>query len=290
MKVMNYVGENIDTVKQQLTNANIRFITQEKPSDKDKGIVTDQDPKEGEYLPPGGTLMLTVSSGKQQVSVPDLSGKNYLDAEKILKNNGLDYGNERYEDSDQPQGTVVRQDPAANTMADVGFKVDFWIARPKGSTAMKMPDVYGLSQDVAKDRITARGVDSSKIKVVQRASNVATGFVDGQAPDANTDIDNTTQVTIYVSNGVLPGYIKVYVPDLEITSDNTEVKIVLIDDNNTTTTFFDRTYNAGTYNPAVTLQSMTLGDKTLKIYYNNKEVHKETITFTAGDAASTSAP
>jgi eukaryotic-like serine/threonine-protein kinase len=290
IKMQRYVGLDIGAAEQQLKDAAIPYDKQDQVSDTEKGTIIDQDPKEGEYLEPGQKLQLTVSSGGQQVEVPDLTGKTYEEAQAELRNLSLVLDNARYEDSDLPNNTVCRQDPAPHTLLEIKGKVSIWIARPKDSSAQTMPDVFGLTRDEAVSRITGRGIESSKINVVQRPSNVAAGFVDGQQPEADVPIDSNTQVTIYVSNGELPGYIKPYKKELSITADNTAVKIVLIDGDTPTTYLDNKVYNTGTYTFETTLQSMTLGNKTLKIYYNNKEVFKETITFEAKDTASTSPP
>jgi serine/threonine-protein kinase len=289
LKMQNFVGMDINVAKQQLDNAGILYDVQPKVSDAAKDTVISQDPKAGEYLPPGVKLLLTVSSGRQQAEVPDLTGMNYNDAETLLRSKSLDVGDARYEDSDMPKDTVVRQDPPALSSLEIGGKVNIWLARPSESSVQQMPDVFGLTKDEAVSRIVARNVDSSKIKVILRPSNFAAGIVDGQQPSADTALDAATEVTLYVSNGVPPGYIKNYEASFDISTDKTDVKVVLIDGDETNTVY-ENTYNAGTHRETILLQSMTLGQKTLKIYFNGVKVKEETITFEAKDAAGTSPP
>ena len=163
VKMQNYVGMDVNTAIQQLSGAGIPYTTQQQVSDAAKDTVIDQEPKAGEVLPAGGTLLLTVSSGRQQVEVPDLTGKTYAESQEALKSVGLTVDNARYEDSTLPKDTVIRQDPPAHSFIDNGGKVDIWLAKSSTDTAQKMPNVYGLTQDDATSRITARGVDSSKI-------------------------------------------------------------------------------------------------------------------------------
>ena len=87
-----------------------------------------------------------------------------------------------------------------------------------------------------------------------------------------------------MSNGELPGYVKNYSKSYTVTADNTEVKIVFYDGDNQTT-YLDETKNAGTYTFSATLQSDSTGQKTIKIFYNDKGVYQETITFTESDKA-----
>jgi serine/threonine-protein kinase len=285
IKLRNYVGMDVNIATQQLKAADIPYTTQPKISDAAKDTVIGQEPKEGEVLPPGGTLVLTVSSGRQQVEVPDLTGKTYAESQELLKNVGLDINNARYEDSTLPKDTVVRQDPPPHSFLEVEGKVNIWLARSSEDSAQKMPNVYGLTQDDAQSRIIARGVDASRIKIEKRASNLVAGFVDGQSPDADTPIDSNTQVTLYVSNGELPGYIKNYSKPYTVTADNTAVKVVFYD-GDMQTVYLEETKGAGSYTFTATLQSATPGQKTIKIFYNGKEVYKEGITFTESDKAS----
>jgi serine/threonine-protein kinase len=278
LKLLDFVGQDIGVAGQQLDKAGIAYTTQEISSDTDKGIILKQDPKAGETLPPGGALLLTVSSGRQQAQVPDVTGMNYLDAEVHIKNSGFTVGDERPEDSDKPKDTVVRQEPAGLTYLDIGGKVDIWISRPSDTSAGQIPNVLGLLKDDAVKRLTDRNIDSANIKITLGPSNFAAGYVDSQLPVAGTAIDNGTMVDLHVSNGVPPGYPVTYIYDFTVTADNTTVTMSVLDENGEQKVY-ENIYNAGTYEKPISFNVFSLGQKTLIFYYNGKEVGRKVVTF-----------
>jgi len=67
-------------------------------------------------------VTLYVSTGPAKKAVPDVIGKKELDAESELTNAGFKVGKPRTDpSSSQPQGTVIDQSPAGNTLAKPGI-------------------------------------------------------------------------------------------------------------------------------------------------------------------------
>lgn len=49
------------------------------------GYIISQSIEEGQQVPYGTELVLTVSKGTEYIDIPDVSGKDYADAEKLLR-------------------------------------------------------------------------------------------------------------------------------------------------------------------------------------------------------------
>lgn len=282
VKLLNYVGQNIDTAARQLETAGVKHRRQDKPSDQPKGIIIAQKPVAGEYLPRGSMLVLTVSSGTQQVEVPDLVGKSYFEAEKLLKDKGLEAGYIGKEDSDLPKDAVVRQDPPAHSYVDIKSKVDIWVSRSANASPPKMPNVNGLTQEDAIELIKGKGIEESSIRIIVRNSQYAAGIVDGQTPEADAPLTAETQVLLYVSSGLPPGYHCLFTADLKITEDNTAVRITVLEGGEERDAFID-TLNTGTYTRSYLLTSNIPGVTTVRVYLNGKKALEDTIVFTAPD-------
>ena len=69
-------------------------------------------------IPYGSTVKIQVSAGVPQVEVPDVTGKKTSDAKRILEKAGL-----KVEATDWFGDKVLRQNPKAGTVVDVGTRV-----------------------------------------------------------------------------------------------------------------------------------------------------------------------
>ena len=95
-----------------LQNAGFKVETQYAASDTvTEGYVISTDPAPGEQLAQGSTIFVTISSGpvERTVSMPNLVGRTESEAKSILNSNNLAYADTTYIESDQEEGTVIRQ-------------------------------------------------------------------------------------------------------------------------------------------------------------------------------------
>ena len=70
-------------------------------------------PEENSQLEKGRTVVLVVSEGREQVSVPDVVGKQEDEARSTLEGAGLRADVTEEESEDEDPGTVLRQDPGS---------------------------------------------------------------------------------------------------------------------------------------------------------------------------------
>ncbi len=117
-------------------------------------------PEEGSTQDTTFPITLIVSRGKEQVKVPDESGKPQADAILDLKNAGLRYGITQ-QPSSKPAGTVVTQSPAPGTKVPKSTVVTLTIA-----VGVAIPDVVGATQLTAKNQLTAAGLTPSVDTVI----------------------------------------------------------------------------------------------------------------------------
>jgi eukaryotic-like serine/threonine-protein kinase len=108
--------------------------------------------------------------------------------------------------SSRPKGVVFAQQPGAGRRVKKGATVQISIS--SGPARVSVPDVTGLSEAVAKQRLAAAGFPSTRIKRV--ASSHPKGIVVDQAPLAGVSATKGTTVELSVSSGRKP----VVVPSL----------------------------------------------------------------------------
>jgi beta-lactam-binding protein with PASTA domain len=159
------------------------------------GDVFAQDPIEGAKLARGDIVVLKVSTGKPKVPVPDVIGKTRDDAIAILVKAGL-VPNAQPVPSDQPQDTVIAQDPHAGVVIVAGSKVRINIS--KGPKQVVLPSVVNLLYDQASAQLQAAGfgVKRTDVDSTQPANTVI-----DQSPTGNTLVAQGTTVTLTVSKG-----------------------------------------------------------------------------------------
>jgi serine/threonine-protein kinase len=82
-----------------------------------------QDPKGGAKAPKGSTVTLTVSSGREQVPVPNVVGRDQSAAANILGQSGFDTSTQTTSSESVANGLVIRTEPTAGTPLAKGSTV-----------------------------------------------------------------------------------------------------------------------------------------------------------------------
>jgi len=183
---------------QALEKRELKATVDRRPSETiEEGIATRTVPAAGEEVERGERVQLFVSSGPEQVEVPDVTGLSRDSAEDLLSEAGLEVTVEERE-SEEPEDDVISQDPAAGSEVDRGTTVTITVST--GIEMVSAPDVVGLSRRDAIAQL--RGVG---LKAAPREVDVTDASQDGavidQRPAAGIEIEKGKSVVIMV--GVL---------------------------------------------------------------------------------------
>ncbi len=275
VQMLDFRGKDIDIAIQQLDKMGLKPDIKEEPSDQVPiNTIMDQRPSEGEYVSPGDTVTLTISSGERKIEVPDLTDKTLDQVHKELLSVGLNEGTIHWEISDKPKGTVIRQEPVAGEMLQLKGQVELWVSQPVEPTVTTMPNVFGRTKEDAATYLGSMNIKVSRVLPV--ASSLTAGLVVGQSPEAGQPVNSETVVELYYSNGQKPKYTKDYTVQLDVEKDDTVVKIVYVDGDKRTTMYDDKR-PAGKLIASLSLDSEAQGAKTVIIYFNDEEVKRETV-------------
>ncbi len=120
-----------------LQNAGFKVETQYAASDTvTEGYVISTDPEPGEQLAQGSTIFVTISSGpvERTVSMPNLVGRTESEAKSILNSNNLAYADTTYIESDQEEGTVIRQSIDAYEEVPEHTRIYIWVSTGPAET------------------------------------------------------------------------------------------------------------------------------------------------------------
>ena len=99
-------------------------VDEQESEDVPEGDVISQNPSAGAKLARGSTVTITVSTGKPQVTVPDVVGMKEAKANSALSRAGLTPVRQEREVTDPTQdGVVIEQRPGSGSQVDKGSQV-----------------------------------------------------------------------------------------------------------------------------------------------------------------------
>jgi serine/threonine-protein kinase len=194
----NVVGSKIDAAIATLNGKGLTNIRQEEePSDDPNvqpGEVIRQNPGEGADVAKDQQIVLTVSSGKTKVKVPDVSGRSAAEAGGILGNAGLNVSKTQEEASDSvPAGQVTRTDPGAGTEVDKGSSVTVFVSSGSGKVAV--PGVVGKTAAQAETAIKDAGLKADANDNCSSGPLSSDAIVTNQNPNQGQNVDKGSTVS-----------------------------------------------------------------------------------------------
>jgi eukaryotic-like serine/threonine-protein kinase len=193
--VPDVVGMNYGDAVQTLNDANLKAKKHEVFSQKPAGQVVDQDPQAGQQVVQGTEVVLDVSKGAKQVSVPNVVGMSQDEATSTLQQAGFQVSSTDAPSDSTPQGVVSDQSPDGGTQADKGSTVTITVS--SGPSTTTVPDEVGQEKQVAMDDLKANGF---KVKVVSVAVSDPgqENIVQDQDPSGGSQAEPGSTVTIFV--------------------------------------------------------------------------------------------
>ena len=161
-----------------------------------EGNICRQDVEAGTKVEPYTQITCYISSGTEEIQVPNVTDYSQTDAEAMLKELGLKTAVQKANSSDITIGNVVSTDPEAGTSVKAGDTVTLTISIGEGDTAVRVPNVIGTSEADAKSTLSQLGLLVS----VQTGNDqsVNEGEVYKQSVDSGTRVNTGETITIYV--------------------------------------------------------------------------------------------
>lgn len=188
-----------EQARQTLQDLGFSVAMQEKPDGKiNTGNVIATQPLGGSRTDEGSTVTVQVSTGPQQVPVPDLTGLSEEQAASQLDDKGLKLNPEAAREPSRPEDKdkVINQEPSPGTEMDAGGRID--VAIGAGPEQIRVPDVVGQQIDVAEPNLA----DSAgfQIEVRRVPSAQPRGQVLGTTPRGGSMADRGSSITVQVSD------------------------------------------------------------------------------------------
>jgi serine/threonine protein kinase len=205
--VPDVVGMTQEEAEKKLDEAGFkdRSITKDTDGTKPEGEVLSQDPEAGTKLDKKSRITLVVNTLETLVDVPDVVGDAREVATQKLDERELKY-NITEEESDEPPGIVLSQDPDGGQKRERGEIVELVVS--KGPPLIDIPsDLIGLSGTEAANRLLDAGfrtridgpadapVVSTDPAIGSQAPEGSTVTIRTEAPTTTTSSTTTTSTT-----------------------------------------------------------------------------------------------
>ncbi len=187
-------GKEEQVATRLLTDAGFQ-VDKEERADADiaEGRVIESDPPEGTDAEAGSTVTLILSTGPEQVSIPDLQGFSYDSAKQRLEDLGLKVKKTTADDQAEAD-QVINTNPTSGESVEVGSTVTIIVSR--GQTTV--PNVVNSKQSDAQ-----KALEEAGLKVTVEEDPAATqekGIVSDQSLASGQRVPRGTSITITVSS------------------------------------------------------------------------------------------
>ncbi len=277
-EVDTYVGIELTSAQRSITRAGLQAeVVEINHPTALVGTVVMQAPAEGTSLRKGDVVVLTVSKGPANQSVPDVKGKTREDAQTILKAYGLTLAVMEYLVSTKYQaGQIVSQNPPAGSPCQSGDIVQVSIS---GGVAY-VPRVTGKLLSEAKELISAAGlVLNNDITYIETQEAALHGRVLSQSLTADAQVIQGANITLEVYRVMrLMCQAKITL-DLPASEGLTRVRVTLLDGGGEYQVYQSEVPANASRRPEITLAHDTAGSYTYRVYIDGEFKYANTVTF-----------
>ena len=203
VEVPDISGKTLEEAQEILEEKKLKWRLEPVESDETPNTVLEQSPDEGSSIEEYSRVTIKYSKGSSGVTIPELTKFTKDDATKKLEALGLSVSSTSEEYSDTvDKGLVCGTDPVVGSSVKSGSSVKLILSKGPESDNVTMPNIVGIKEAVALDRLTARGLtgNSSNVSYIY-SSKYAKGIVVGQTIEAGTKVPVGTVVDYTVSMG-----------------------------------------------------------------------------------------
>ncbi|HEY6678080.1 MAG TPA: Stk1 family PASTA domain-containing Ser/Thr kinase [Actinomycetota bacterium] len=204
VKVPDVIGFTEEAATRTLRDAGFDVTTEfQVTTDQAKiGEVIEQSPDPESLLAEGKTVTITVGKRPAQVEVPDLTTLTQDEAVAALEAAHLTLGTPTSQPSDEPEGTVVSQNPLPGEKVDKNSQVD--IVLSEGPSDVTVPNVVCESLGKAESDLEKAGFHVTISGTQFNFECPKSGRVAAQDPPGDSSAASGSTVTLIESTEVSP--------------------------------------------------------------------------------------
>lgn len=200
--IVSVVGMTVEDAQKRMPDLKINVVETVVSPDYDKGIIVEQNPREGDKVKVDSTVDVTISSGLQAIVVPDLLNETASAAKTKLEDLGLIVEMVQKVDDTITLGHVIQTDPPADTEMKKGDTITVFVSKGSAELPVIVPDLLGITEPEARNKVGVLGLRIGKVTAVD--SDKPLGTVVKQSPDKDVRVARGDSIDIEISNGVMP--------------------------------------------------------------------------------------
>ena len=153
--VPNLVGQSFQEAQKRADNVDLKAVKggTETCESGEKNSVIKQSPKPEVQVPRNDTVTVTLCSGPELISIPDVIGASFDEAESNLEDKGFENIQRKDVVSERTPGTVIKQSPDAKSKRAKDVTITLSVAKEADKTTV--PDVTGKDVEEAKQQLEA---------------------------------------------------------------------------------------------------------------------------------------
>lgn len=195
--VPDITGLDYDEAEKVLKKEHLRIEKgDEVLSEYEAGVVVTQTPDADSKVKRNKIIVVDISKGLKEGTVPNLLGMSKEAAIKRLTKHGYKVGDIKYEDADEEKDTVIKQTPNAGDEAIGGSSINL-VLSSGNSVEVKMPFLIGKDLEKAKKELADAGLKIGEI-TFGSSSAYSDGEVMWQSVDPDKKLSKGSSVNLKV--------------------------------------------------------------------------------------------
>ena len=201
VEIPDLVGKDLLYASDLLAERHLKLkpVDQQFDAKVPKDAILAQDPPPGTMTKKNRTLRVILSKGAEAATIPDVLGKRWQDAARILREGKFRVGNVAYVHSPEtPVDCVITQTPLPGSEASAGGAVELLVSLGAYKKVMVMPDLVEEQLAYARQVVEKLGLVLGKVEHDQDYE-APPGTVLSQVPKPGTLIEEQNIVNFVVS-------------------------------------------------------------------------------------------
>ncbi|MCK8826903.1 Stk1 family PASTA domain-containing Ser/Thr kinase [Natroniella acetigena] len=272
VEVPNLRGEHVDIAREQLEELGLNLEVYYKSHSNEiaEEHIISQSPEPNRIVKENRVISVVTSKGAQMVEVPELVGGTLREARVELNRSNLEVGELDYEYSDQVlEDEIISQEPGIAEEVKMNTEVDLVISQGREPEQVVVPEVVGLRQEEAEQRLQDRNLIIGR--TIERESlNYRQDRIIAQDPESGEELTEGATVDLIVSSGIRnvegaeikTSQVRTFIPP----GPEREVKIT-VEDNNGKRVVYEEVHQA---NARIGEEVITVGSAVIKIYFDGQ--------------------
>lgn len=208
----NFVGMTVDQAQKETENKVSIIITEEQASTVyEKGEIINQVPGYNTAVKINSTVKVIVSSGLQEIVMPDLVNETSSVAKTRLNAMGIkNVVVTRKIDDKVQKGRIIMTEPAAETVLKPDDEVVLYVSTGAPDVPIKVPSLLGMTEVQARSELGKLKLRVGTVELVDSAEE--RGTVIWQSVEEGETLEKQGKVDIKISNGASAGAIEISIP------------------------------------------------------------------------------